>query len=83
MKFLKYNSNVCDRVYNELMVQLTKACPNSCTFCIDKFNTGVGGYPNFEAIKTTILKYSDKVTNITISGGEPLLHIFDVLVSSS
>ena len=79
MKFLKYNSNVCDRVYNELMVQLTKACPNSCAFCIDKFNTGVGGYPNFEAIKTTILKYSDKVTNVTISGGEPLLHIFDVL----
>ena len=51
MKFIKYNSNICDRTYNELMLQLTKACPNSCSFCIDKLNHGVYGRPDFEAIK--------------------------------
>ena len=79
MKFLKYNSNICDRTYNELMLQLTKACPNSCSFCIDKLNHGVDGRPDFEAIKARILEYADKSTNITISGGEPLIYINEVL----
>lgn len=79
MKFLQYNSNVCDRIYNELMLQLTKACPNSCSFCIDKFNNGVYGPPDFESIKARILEYSTQADNITISGGEPLIYIFEVL----
>ena len=61
------------------MLQLTKACPNSCSFCIDKLNHGVYGRPDFEAIKARILEYADKSTNITISGGEPLIYINEVL----
>ena len=79
MKFIKYNSNTCDRICNELMIQLTKSCPNSCSFCIDKLNHGVHGIPDFEAIKARILEYADKSTNITISGGEPLIYINEVL----
>ena len=79
MKFIKYNSNTCDRIDNELMLQLTKACPNSCAFCIDKFNHGVQGPPDFSNIKCRILEHADKVNGITISGGEPLIYIIEVL----
>lgn len=79
MRFIKYNSNICDRINNELMVMITKSCPNSCAFCIDKFNTGVKGKPDFNAIKTTISKHINKVSHITISGGEPLLYMDEVL----
>lgn len=79
MNLIKYNSNVCDRIYNEMILMLTKSCPNSCSFCIDKFNNGVKGNPDFESIKQTILNYSNKCTGITISGGEPLLYINEIL----
>lgn len=79
MKFIKYNSNLCDRTANELIVMLTKACPNSCEFCIDKLNVGVKGHPDFESIKARIGKHINQVSCVTISGGEPLLYITEVL----
>ena len=79
MKWVKYNTNLCDRINNELMIQFTKFCPNSCAFCIDKFNKGVWGIPDFEAIKTRVLEYAPQVTEVTISGGEPLVYINEIL----
>jgi len=79
MKYIKYNSNICDRINNELIIMITKSCPNSCEFCIDKLNVGVRGKPKFDNIKNTISEYIDKVNEITISGGEPLLYINEVL----
>lgn len=79
MKLLKYNSNICDRINNELMVMITKSCPNSCTFCIDKFNVGIKGHPDFESIKERVAEYVYKVSHITISGGEPLLYLDEIL----
>lgn len=78
---VKYNTNLCDRTGNELMLQLTKSCPNSCSFCIDKLNKGVeyNGKPNFDKIKHIINTYHSYVTGITISGGEPLLYIDETL----
>lgn len=78
MKFLKYNSNVCDHISDEIIVMITKSCPNKCAFCIDKLNKGIKTPPDFEAIKECILKYKDKVTNITLSGGEPLIYLLEV-----
>ena len=79
MKFLRYNSNLCDRTLNELMIMITKACPNSCMFCIDKLNVGVKGRPDFESIKARVAKHANEVSHITISGGEPLLYINEIL----
>lgn len=78
MKFLKYNSNVCDHISDEIIVMVTKACPNKCAFCIDQLNKGIKTPPDFKAIKDTIMKYHDKVTCITLSGGEPLLYLEEV-----
>ena len=78
MKFLKYNSNLCDHFTRSLILMVTKDCPNKCEYCIDQYNIGVRGKPDFDAIKETILEYSDKVDNLTISGGEPLLYLQEV-----
>ena len=71
---IKYNVNVCDHAGSELMVHFTKACPNNCSFCIDKMNLGVATKKtNVDAIIYTIEQCKDKVTQITISGGEPFV----------
>ena len=78
MKFLKYNSNVCDHINDEIIVMITKACPNHCEFCIDQFNKGINTPPDFKAIKSCIMNYHHKISGITISGGEPLLYLNEV-----
>lgn len=78
MKFLKYNSNVCDHINDEIIIMITKACPNKCDFCIDQLNKGIKCPPDFDAIKSSILKYHNKVSNIVLSGGEPLLYLNEV-----
>ena len=78
MQFLRYNSNICDKIGDELILMVTKACPNSCSFCIDKFNKGIKGKPDFEAIKNTIIEFSNQVNSITISGGEPLIYLKEI-----
>lgn len=77
MKFLKYNSNLCDHWSRSIILMVTKDCPNKCEFCIDQYNIGVKGKPDFEAITNTLLKYYDKIDNLTISGGEPLLYLHE------
>lgn len=75
---IRYNVNTCDNGphRSELMVHFTKLCPNSCPFCIDKFNIGVHHpKPDVDAIIKTIDKYKDKVNDIYISGGEPFIFI--------
>lgn len=77
---INYNVNVCDRIADELIIHLTKDCPNSCSFCIDRGNKFVQhGSPNFDEIKKTYLNYKDNVSNVVITGGEPLLYINEVL----
>lgn len=78
MRFLRYNSNVCDHISDEIIVMVTKACPNKCAFCIDQLNPGITSPPNFDAIRECIMKYHDKITNIVLSGGEPLLYLKEV-----
>jgi pyruvate-formate lyase-activating enzyme len=80
MAKINFNVNVCDRIANELIIHLTKECPNSCSFCIDKLNGyKQHGSPNFERIKETFLEFKDRATCVTITGGEPLLYLEDVL----
>ena len=78
MKFIRYNSNVCDHISDEIIVMVTKACPNKCAFCIDQLNKGIKTPPDFEAIKDCIMKYHNKINGITLSGGEPLLYLEEV-----
>ena len=81
MSKIKFNVNLCDRINNELVLHLTQECPNNCCFCIDKLNKHYNheGKPDFAAIKQAILNYKDVAEQITISGGEPLIYINDVL----
>lgn len=81
MSKINFNTNLCDRINNELVLHLTQKCPNNCCFCIDKLNKHYNyeGKPDFAAIKQTILNYKDVAEQITISGGEPLIYINDVL----
>lgn len=79
---IKYNVNTCDHTpkMSEIMIHLTKVCPNNCIFCIDKINHGINQkIPNIQAIINTIDIYKDKVNNITISGGEPCIFINELL----
>lgn len=75
---IRYNVNICDHPTDEceLMIHFTKACTNSCSFCIDKLNTGVDTKkPDVDAIIKTIDNYKNKVKHISISGGEPFIFI--------
>ena len=73
---IKYNCNVCDRIYNEVIIHFTKKCPNNCPFCIDKKNVGVNSNkPNIMAIWNSLKQYASNITDVTISGGEPFLYI--------
>ena len=38
MSKINFNTNLCDRINNELVLHLTQECPNNCCFCIDKLN---------------------------------------------
>lgn len=77
---IKYNVNVCDRIYNEMMIHFTEDCPNNCPFCVDKRNKGIGERkPNLNKIEQAIEKYKDEITDITISGGEPFVYINELL----
>lgn len=78
---IRYNINTCDHPAesSELMVHLTKLCPNNCIFCIDKVNEGVDTTkPNTNTIIETIDLYKNRVKSITISGGEPFVFIDDL-----
>lgn len=73
---IKYNVNVCDRIYNEMMIHFTQVCPNDCKFCIDKCNVGVNSKtPDVKSIEKSIEKYKNDITQVTISGGEPFLFV--------
>lgn len=73
---IKYNCNVCDRIYNEVMIHFTKDCPNNCPFCIDKRNIGVDSRkPDVKAIWNALKKCEPYIDTVTISGGEPFLYI--------
>lgn len=73
---IKYNCNVCDRIYNEVMIHFTQNCPNRCPWCVDKRNNGVSERtPDVDAIMSTLLKYADEITDVTISGGEPFIYM--------
>jgi organic radical activating enzyme len=78
---INFNVNLCDRINNELVLHLTQECPNNCCFCIDKLNKKYDykGKPDFAAIKQAILNYKEAADAITISGGEPLIYIKEVL----
>lgn len=73
---LKYNVNTCDQIANEVMVHFTKYCENKCRFCIDATNKGIKPQkPDVESIFNTINSIKDKITDVTISGGEPCLYL--------
>jgi len=76
-KWVNYNVNICDNIFNDLEIHFTKACENNCPFCIDKLNAGIdeSAKPNVNAIFTTILVYSNKFDEIGIAGGEPCLYL--------
>ena len=61
---VKYNVNVCDRIYNEMMIHFTEDCPNNCPFCVDKRNNGIGERkPDIEKILAymyTMMKYAKR-----------------------
>lgn len=76
---IRYNVNTCDHHEGELMIHFTKACPNNCSFCIDKTNNGViSKRTDVDKIIETVDLYKDFVSNVTISGGEPFLFIEDL-----
>lgn len=75
---IRYGVNTCDHHPNgnEILVHFTKACPNKCSFCIDRLNAGVNtAVPNIKLMEKMITLYKDKITNICISGGEPFVFI--------
>ena len=80
MAWINYNVNICDKKISSIIIHLTKECPNSCSFCIDKLNKfKQNGKPNFDKIKETFLKYKDNIDVVLITGGEPLLYIEETL----
>jgi pyruvate-formate lyase-activating enzyme len=73
---IKYNCNVCDRIYNEIMIHFTKDCPNNCPFCIDKRNAGINSRkPKVNEIYKSIEICAKYIDTVTISGGEPCLYM--------
>ena len=73
---IKYNCNVCDRIYNEIMIHFTKNCPNNCAFCIDKRNVGIDTRkPDIDQIYKTLETCLEYIDTVTISGGEPFIYM--------
>lgn len=79
-KLFRLNNNICDQILNEAQIHFTKNCSNRCPFCIDAFNNGVGNKkPDIDKIFLSVLNIKDKIDDITISGGEPMLYIDELL----
>ncbi len=79
-KLFKLNNNICDQILNEAQIHFTKNCSNKCPFCIDAFNKGVGtSKPDIDKIFLSVLNIKDKIDEIAVSGGEPMLYIEDLL----
>ena len=80
-KYLNYNVNICDNIFNDLEIHFTKACENNCPFCIDKLNAGIdeSARPNVNAIFARVLSCNDKFDEIGIAGGEPCLYLDELL----
>lgn len=79
-KLFKLNNNICDQILNEAQIHFTKNCSNKCPFCIDAFNKGVGNSkPDIDKIFLSVLNIKDKIDEIAVSGGEPMLYIEDLL----
>lgn len=73
---IKYNCNVCDRIYNEVMIHFTKDCPNNCPFCIDKRNIGIDSRkPEVDKIYESLEACEPHINTVTISGGEPFIYM--------
>ena len=79
-KLFRLNNNICDQILNEAQIHFTKNCSNRCPFCIDAFNNGVGNKkPDIDKIFLSVLNIKDKIDDIAISGGEPMLYIDELL----
>lgn len=79
-KLFRLNNNICDQIFNEAQIHFTKNCSNRCPFCIDAFNNGVGNKkPDIDKIFLSVLNIKDKIDDIAISGGEPMLYIDELL----
>lgn len=77
---IKYRINTCDQINNELMIHFTQKCENRCFFCIDAKNQGVCvKRPNVDKMVEQVINVKDNIETITISGGEPLLFMDDVI----
>ena len=78
---IKYRINTCDQINNELMIHFTQKCENRCFFCIDAKNQGVCvKRPNVDKMVEQVINVKDNIETITISGGEPLLFMDDVII---
>ena len=79
-KLFRLNNNICDQILNEAQIHFTKNCLNRCPFCIDAFNNGVGNEkPDIDKIFLSVLNIKDKIDDISISGGEQMLYIDELL----
>ncbi len=77
---IKYRINTCDKIHNELMIHFTQKCENKCFFCVDAKNKGVNAVkPNIDKMVEQVINVKDKINSITISGGEPLLFIDEII----
>lgn len=68
---MKLIQNSCDGAYSSIDVRFTKACDNSCSFCIEKDGLDSLGKTDVDAlIKGTL---DSQIKNVLILGGEPFL----------
>lgn len=68
---IKFKINSCDGIYDSLDVRFTKACDNSCEFCIERTGLDSLGKTNVEKMIESTIK--SRKRDILILGGEPLL----------
>jgi len=77
---MKLKCNCCDGKYNSFDVHFTSACPYSCAHCIDKQYKGTGiSKPDVDAIIKTVIENQSGVDDILFLGGEPCLHLDDLI----
>lgn len=78
---IKYRINTCDQINDELMIHFTQKCENRCFFCVDAKNQGVcHKRPEVDKMAQQVIDLKDKIKSITISGGEPLLFMDEVIL---
>jgi organic radical activating enzyme len=72
--------NCCDGIYKSLEIHWCSECTNNCSFCIDKTGTPFRRY-NYSKIKQRAFELLDTrdLDDVLILGGEPLLHLDDVI----